>query len=271
MTGCQPASAAGELQRMTDPSTSSGAAQDEPKELPLWNAALAWCEPSLVQELLDALPGHIQAFGFKPEDNPFPSHAVRSYAASWSLAKIVGAGPDPEGATAFRRLQAAHLVAEDFRNRFEAGEIILDGLQVKPQLNTMRSAVPQAWASLLKFDWNNSSLWAADARFIQVTGRRRQVSEAGAAGPRDGKLRHGRQRSSARGRPPFPMAAMVAIATERRGLRKPNKKQETTELLKAFHERFPNEKPPTHRTVYDHVNEIYAKVAAGAAALFPRK
>ncbi len=252
-------------------------ASGAPAGLPLWEAALAWCDPALVRELLEAQFEYAQEFQLKPRDNPFPTVFERNLAAQLRVAEIAGVGQGSRGASAGRRLRAAHVVAEDFRRRIGAGEITLTGLRTKPQLEAVRSAVPPLWAKLLVFDWTKGSLRAADAEFVEVTGERgasfrRGTIDPGGPAPARTRPAASEPRVAAKtGRPRFPLGAMAAIAVGRLGKRRSSSKAEAAELLRVFGERFPDRQPPAHRTVCDHLKEIYAQAAAEAAALKPQK
>jgi hypothetical protein len=256
---------------MSDSSTSSGAAQGGTEELPLWKAALAWCDPALVRDLRDAFTEYTQAYGFRPRENPFPSRFELNASADLLLAEMAGAIQPATSAPDIQWRGAAHAVTQDFRRRLAAGEVELDGLRVKPQLEMSRSHIPPAWSELIELEWAKETIRAWDTEFVQVRGRRGSTPRAQAAEPQAFVAPRRRSPTRAKGRPPFPIDKLVRIAAERHEARKPTNKEDATELLKIFRERHPNIQPPAHRTVSDHVAEIYTKAAEAERPVKPQK
>lgn len=277
---------------MSESAPSPGKPRQAPGQLPLYEAALAWCDRALVQELRSARADYAAVFKLQPSGNPFPTRFEEGAAAQFFVASHAGVPCGDETGAALRRLRAARAVEDDFRRRFASGEVALAGLRVKPQLDPARTLVPTAWAGLLVFDWRKSALRAADTEFVDVVAERWQGGASVAddpphapstptAAPR--RVPCGDERSTAsaapakgrppstKGRPPFPWDAMVAIASERREARIMNNKAEADALLEIFRTRFPSRRPPAHRTVKDHVGQIYATAACEAAPLKARK
>jgi hypothetical protein len=120
----------------------------------------------------------------------------------------------------------------------------------------------------LKFEWTKNSVKAKDAEFVELACQRQQTSQAAAKTPPHGMTKARRARRSVEGRPPFPMAALVAIALERRDQRNPSNKAVATELRRIYKERHPGPQP-AHRIVYDHVSEIYRQAWEGGTTLNP--
>jgi hypothetical protein len=127
---------------MDDSPPSEAAAQEAPEELPLWEAALAWCDPVLVQALMDARSEYGRMSGAAPRDNPFPMPFEQGQIATLVVTHLVGVATGPEKPAATNWLATARAVTEQFRSRIAAGEITLTGLQTKPHLERKRSVVP---------------------------------------------------------------------------------------------------------------------------------
>jgi hypothetical protein len=254
---------------MSDSSTSSGAARGEPEELPLWKAALAWCDQHLVQELCHACAMRQQTSGFRPRDNPFPSRFDLGVSATLIQAEMAGVVQPNDMATDEGWRRAAYAVTQDFLRRFAAGEIEMEGLQVRPRLKSNRTCIPTAWSSLLTFDWTKGTVTATNTVYFDVTGRCRKP-QASAVATAENALGHQPRPAVKKGRPSFPMEAMVEIAVGRLHGRKSNK-EETEILLRLFIEHFPDKRPPMRSTITKHLPEIYGQAARAERALKGRK
>jgi hypothetical protein len=210
-----------------------------------------------------------QASGFRPRDNPFPSRFELNASAISIQADMSGLLRPGEMMTNMRWRGAAHAVGEDFRRRFAAGEVELEGLQIKPRLESSRTRIPPAWSGLLAFDWTMSTVRVQCTVYVDVTGRRR-ISQVSAVAPPEHALKHQPRPPARRGRPPFPMEAMVEIAAGRLQGRKSNK-EEAEILRRLFKETSPDKRAPEHSTIAKHLPEIYCRAAKADRALKGRK
>jgi hypothetical protein len=217
------------------------------QSLPLSDAILKYCDPELLAAMKEA-EAHLQSLFGKTG----PQVAVAE--------------------TSVRIAQNAFL--HEVRWRIEIGVILLTGVQVRPELQTVRSPIPGAWATAMEFDFAGRTVACFGHRWIAVTGSLcaldapEKVAEAsyGAADAAVGTApSEAREATPAEpparsgGRPGFPMQEMVEIARQR-GAREATNKATATALLRVFVERFPQRQPPSHRTVVDHVAEIYSEV-----------
>ena len=141
----------------------------------------------------------------------------------------------------------AELLA-DFRTRIATGEVELVGLQTAPVLAAEPARLSPAWAMRMQFDWRQQTVSVERALFVDVVGTVKQRT----ATPRTSN------QPPKRGRPSFPMDELVAIACTRLGTRAASRKGEADALLAEFQRRHPSTKPPTVRTIEDHVARIYA-------------
>jgi len=115
----------------------------------------------------------------------------------------------------------------------------------------------------MQFDWRKGVIRVGSVLFDDVTG----LAKAATPQPKPETS----DTPGPRGRPPFPMADMVAIARTRLGVREGSNKREADALLQEFRQLHPRVKPPTVRTIEDHVAKVYAAAAEDAAPLNPLK
>jgi hypothetical protein len=165
--------------------------------------------------------------------------------------------------------RAANAVIQDFRRRFAAGEIELEGLEVKPTLKSSRTSIPPAWSTLLAFDWTKGTVTAQNTVYFYVKGRRRKP-QASAVTTAENALGHQPRPAMKKGRPPFPMEAMAEIAAGQLKERKSNKEDADT-LRRLYMENFPDKRAPEHSTITKHLPKIYSQAAKNAQALKGRK
>lgn len=150
---------------MSDSSTSSGAALGPAEELPLWKAALTWCQSNLVRELLDANLAYCAARNIYPSENPFPTSRDRTW--NRTIALVGGRSVAPSQ----RRDAAVAKVDVDLRQRVASRQVILLGLKVKPDVESSRTVLSEWWADHLAFDWEHSTVVVYGALYVGVTGR----------------------------------------------------------------------------------------------------
>ncbi len=214
--------------------------------LPLPDAILEWCDPDLLAAMRKA-EAHLHGLFGKT-------------------------GPHVGIARTQVRLAQKEFL-DEVRWRLEIGVILLTGVQVLPELQTERTPIPGVWATAMEFDFAGRTVACFGHRWIAVTGSLcaldapEKVAEAsyGAAEAAVGTAPlEAREATPAEpparsgGRPGFPMQEMVENARQR-GARGATNKATATALLRAFVERFPQRQPPSHRTVVDHVAEIYSE------------
>ena len=229
--------------------TTEAVALDGAGEAPLAlkQAMLTWCDDVLVDryETADTARRLAQDIrqGFR-----HPAHERRYAGASTFDLHLVEPWAE--------RLEPARVALQaDFAARIASGEIELIGLQTEPALAADRTSLSPAWAGRMRFDWRNGTVQVGEVRFVEVSGVRRTTptapeTEAGSQ-PQQG------------GRPGFPMEEMVEIA-RRRGSRESTNKGAASALLDEFKAQFPQRRAPSHRTVVDHVTEIYRRAALKA-------
>jgi hypothetical protein len=150
---------------MSDSSTSSGAAQGGAEELPLWEAALAWCDPTLAQELLDANAAYYAARSQPCSRNPFRTKKEFTIIRNMAL---VGS---PALAPSQRRDAAVTKVEVDLRQRIAARQVVLTGLRVEPELSHTRTALSREWANHMEFGWEDSTVSVRNEVYFDVAGR----------------------------------------------------------------------------------------------------
>jgi hypothetical protein len=214
------------------------------QSLPLGDAILKYCDPDLLAAMRKA-EAHLQGIFGKT-------------------------GPDVAIAKTFVQL-AQKAFLDEVRWRLEIGVILLTGVQTLPELQTVRSPIPGAWATAMEFDFAGRTVTCFGHRWIAVTGSLcaletpgevaepsvEAVEAAAETAPlevREAKLPEPSVRSG--GRPGFPMKEMVELVRQG-GLRQATNKGTATALLKEFVAQFPQRQPPSHRTVVDHVADIY--------------
>lgn len=166
MTGCRSAACLGELRCMNDPRTPSQRPPATAEELPLWEAALAWCDEDLVETLRSSHATYRTAARIGESKNPFPTETDCKCDRFFALAD--------ENVTieeSIKRKAAAKNVERNFCERIKEGKIALLGLRSKPDLAEARTQIPRDWVFLLKFDWENSMVSAEAVTFVGVTGR----------------------------------------------------------------------------------------------------
>lgn len=267
-SGCQLASTSGEVGRMSDSPIPSGAALGMPAEPPLWKAALTWCEPTLVQELLDANVAYCAARKIPPCENPFPTSRDKTWNRA---AALVGGG---WLAPSQRRDAAVAKVDVDLRQRMASRQVILSGLKVKPEVASSRTVLSEWWADHLAFDWEHGTVVVYDALYVGVTSHAVQIQHdppeqaTGSAqlGNASEPPRRPVGRASYR---PIIEAELAAHLREReRSLRafaagEPNQSQLATALEKRLKRLQPDKVAvagglPKHETIRKHVRDILA-------------
>ncbi len=214
------------------------------QSLPLSDAILKYCDPELLAAMREA-EAHLQSLFGKTG----PQVAVAE--------------------TSVRIAQNAFL--HEVRWRIEIGVILLTGVQVRPELQTVRSPIPGAWATAMEFGFAERTVTCFGHRWIAVTGSlcaleppgkaadasaQAVEAAAGMAPPEVQEAKPSAPDVRSGGRPSFPMQEMIEIARQR-GPREATNKGTATALLKEFVARFPQRQPPSHRTVVDHVADIY--------------
>jgi hypothetical protein len=230
---------------LTTEAVALGEAGETP--LPLKQAMLTWCDDVLVDryETADTARQLAQDIrqGFR-----HPAHERRYAGASTFDLHLIEPWAE--------RLEPARVALQtDFAARIASGEIELTGSQTEPALAADRTSLSPAWAGRMKFDWRNGTVQVGGVRFVDVSGVRRATPTAPETGS-GGESRRG-------GRPSFPMEEMVEIA-RRRGSRESTNKGAASALLDEFKVQFPQRRAPSHRTVVDHVAEIYRGAALKA-------
>ena len=149
----------------------------------------------------------------------------------------------------------------------------------------MLTGLPRTWAHELKFDFGRDRAHFSDSEYFSV----RLVRVTPTDAPTDATLTHeavvpltarpvaameppppARLRKP-RGRPPFPLKEMIAIARDSGRSRSPTNKAEASALLEAYVRDFPGQKAPAFGTVHDHVARIYAAAAPTALPINPVK
>lgn len=219
--------------------------------LPLSDAILKYCDPELLAAMREA--------------------------EAWLHSLFGETGPLIEVArTQVRLAQDAFL--HEVRWRIEIGVILLTGVQVLPELQTVRSPILGSWATAMEFDFRQRTVACFGHRWIAVTGSRcafeasgepAAISAEGAEATADAapselpRATPPEPPAVSCGRPGFPMDEMVEIA-RRRGSREATNKGAATALLDEFAARFPGRQPPSYRTVVDHVADIYREAALEA-------
>jgi hypothetical protein len=163
---------------MNETPPSKDAAPGKPGGLPLWEAALAWCDPLLTRNLVNARAEYVEILGGKVRESPFPMAVDSGFIVQMVTASAVGVGIGPAKAAGANWMHCAGRVKEDLRKRIASGEITLTGLQTKPRLKSARSVVPSAWAELLTFDWSTNSVQAAEVTLTSVLAERRLDSSS---------------------------------------------------------------------------------------------
>ncbi len=215
------------------------------ESLPLSDAILKYCDPELLAAMREA-EAHLQSLFGKT-------------------------GPHVEIARTQVQL-AQKKFLDEVRWRLEIGVILLTGVQVLPELQVERTLIPGVWATAMEFAFAERTVTCFGHRWIAVTGSLCPLEvpeggaeascgaaeaavvtaplEAGEATPAEPPARSG-------GRPGFPMQEMTEIARQR--VRDKTNKGTASVLLEEFVRRFPQRQPPSHRTVVDHVAEIYSE------------
>lgn len=155
---------------------------DRSAPLPLRDAMLRWCDQSLVQSAIAA-------------DAEFKAAPPEPRGPSWfrgdSLEEVRAwrAAPSPRRNLKQRAELAWQALIDNFRTLVATEAVVLSGLQTKPSLAFVRSDVPPAWASQMRFSVDSSRVRIADLQFVDVMARQRtnaqaaQQSESPRAGP----------------------------------------------------------------------------------------
>ena len=217
--------------------------------LPLKQAMLTWCDDLLVDryetaDLARQLAQDIRQ-GFR-----FPARERRYAGVSTFDLHLVEPWAE--------RLEGAKTAVQtDFAARIACREIELTGLQTEPALAADSTSLSPAWAGRMKFNWQNGMVQVGGVRFVEVSGIRKTT-------PNAPETDFGGQPERG-GRPGFPMNEMVEIARQLDS-RESTNKGAASALLNEFKTQFPDRQAPSHRTVVDHVAEIYRKAALKARA-----
>jgi hypothetical protein len=262
---------------MNETLPSKHAAPDKPDGLPLWKAAVAWCDPTLVDSLLTARAEYVQVLGGNARENPFPTAFDNGFIAQMAIAAASGIDMGPRKAAGANWMYCVGKVTKDLRERIVTGEITLTGLQTKPRLKSARSVVPSAWAELLTFDWSKNSVQAADVTLTSVLAERRLDSSVSKDACAEPPLVPNRsptdipRTSRGRGRTDFrPMIEADLRANwdkvQQLAARNASKKPVWTELAKIVEKRLIRAHPGNQRSI-PHVEiirtrlpELYLKV-----------
>ena len=208
----------------------------------LHRALLEWCDPKLVA-------------------------AVRATDAEWrnEIAPSHGEARQIEE----RCERAMAMLVDDLRRRLEHREILLFGVQVAPGRQSQHAEIPGAWAVEMQFDFKEGTIECGEFRWVAVRAARPDAAGALTQRPAVDDGAEPPERTGSAGRPTFPLQEMVAIVRERRRKRLPNNKSEADALLADFADAYPGVRAPAHRTVVDHVAEIYRTAEDGALPLNP--
>ena len=173
-----------------------------------------------------------------------------------------------------------------FCGRIERQELFLTGVPLAPIATTQAEALPGAWVSQFRFDFDLNVVAMGDKRWgavgvstVSVTdaliGAPRSSDEIEAHSPATPKAEAGGgmelEPSVGRkkmGRPALGHVRLVDIAT--RIPRANSNKESAGQLLEEF-ARMHAEKPPAFATVVSHTARIYAEAAASAPSLKSQK
>jgi hypothetical protein len=158
---------------------------------------------------------------------------------------------------------------DDLRRRLESGEILLRGVQTAPVRQAAPSSIPGSWAVDMVFGTKDSTIECGQYRWIAVRAARPDTAGSMIRQPAAENKAESPERTGSGGRPTFPIEDMVAIVREGRRKRLTNNKSEADALLAAFALAYPGVRAPAHRTVVDHVAEIYRTAEDGARPLNP--
>lgn len=212
-------------------------------ERPLWEAAIAWCDPQLVDELRSALADYKSFLMFGSDlESPMPNapHQLTAFALLLGREAFVVA--------ARRHTSALEKLEADLRTRIAAGTLLAWGVRVEPTLERHRTQLSCDWGHALRFDWPKGSVAFGSHRFVGVVCAPGPGRAALAPPAFDAEKLSG-------GRPSWPFAELVAIARSRQ--RQRPAKREAKELLATFRERHPDLTPPAEDSIKTRLAKIY--------------
>lgn len=222
----------------------------------LWEAALAWCDATLMSNLLAAFdtmrrlaaPTEITGNALSPKFADQDSGgfllliSVLSRRAAWDVATKA-------------RAKEAMAVEADFRRRVSNGELLVWGVREQPKLERHLTHISRVWAHGLKIDWEANSVRFGKHTFVAMS------CVKAAPGSRAATNGVAEDSAGINGRPKFPMGRFVDIARSRTRL--PSNKREAEALLEAYKSRH-LDKPPAYSTILRKVSGIYRKASSTA-------
>lgn len=218
---------------------------------PLWEAALAWCDATLVSNLFAALDAMQRVTApTKITGNALsPKIAGRDGGAILVMIALFSRMDAWEAATK-AQAKAAKAVDADFRHRIANGELLVWGVREQPKLERHFTHISRVWAHGLKIDWEGNSASFGAQTFVALT-----CEKATNAAPDDPRRE---KAPSKRGRKGFPIDRFVEIARSRS--RSSNAKREADLLLAEYRKKY-SEKPPAHSMIQRNMEEIYNKAS----------
>ena len=224
--------------------------------LPLAEAMIAWSEPALVEAIRRA-EARIPRRTMTQMDRFTLEEVVtqRQAPKRWLFRSMNSNDETRDLDRAWNRLMGS------FRLKIEQGIVRLIGTPPGGAASDLRAALSANRAVQFDLDPGSGSVFMGFSEYMGVTASRgtEGTIRGGCPAPEGSKR--------TRGRPKFPLAEFANLARGRR--RASNNKDEASRLLADFTQRYPGEKLPSHRTVLDHVDDIYMEAAAAESALKP--
>jgi hypothetical protein len=223
--------------------------------LPLTQALLAFSEPEIRYEFTQA---EAELVSFK--------QILAGVRPRGSTGPLIGLDPIGRDLTEHRLLkrhkQAKAVATLAFLDRVARGDVILTGLQTKPELAPARARLSTDWVRHMVIDWDRHAIRVEQAVFIDVQADLKPTK----APPRVATLGP-KKAARPRGRPGFPLDLFVAIAGAPDWVRVRARQRDTEALIEAFKRHHPTKSPPEFSTVLNHRQRIYEAVDAGAATV----
>ncbi len=128
--------------------------------LSLFDALRQWCEPSLVQRVMDEECSHTEYEMDRAHRPQLTSRAVRRQPTRTSW--MANGSDFNSHNAAWRDLE------QDLRQRIERGQIHLRGVQLAPERQTEPEVVPRGWAADFKFDFEKGTIKTGKFSFAAI-------------------------------------------------------------------------------------------------------
>ena len=144
-------------------------AESVPEHLSLMRALERWCDPAFLEAVRVAERAHTarELLGFRRDPRDFPEPRLTA-PGEWRQ-------PSRQDWMAGRSTNFTHLtvawdaLSRDFRTQIETGALHLEGVEITDTHDAEPQALPGAFASVYKFDFDRNALSLDKKRYVAIT------------------------------------------------------------------------------------------------------